>query len=268
MDLAFWSCAAPRVATAYYSDPCTTPFLCPKGATCCYQDGVGGSLHAGAVGAGWWDRPIASYSNTSVLCLRWKSQRAVLIQQLESLGMATKEQKGGSVVFTPVASGLEATIDPGIVVQSILDPRKTRKLEELTVPVRLGPQVIARAACQPSMQCAVGGPGGFPPAQKKQRPSPLPPSLFRPSSLAPLSFSLSPSLLLLPFPWLLFSRTLLTRQADPPYPAGGPPLPGRRTPLTRQAAGVKHRNDPVVAADSRCILLSYSDGFFEHMRLR
>ena len=56
-----------------------------------------------------------------------KSQRAVLIQQLESLGMATKEQKGGSVVFTPVASGLEATIDPGIVVQSILDPRKTRK---------------------------------------------------------------------------------------------------------------------------------------------
>ena len=55
-----------------------------------------------------------------------KSQRAVLIQQLESLGMATKEQKGGSVVFTPVASGLEATIDPGIVVQSILDPRKTR----------------------------------------------------------------------------------------------------------------------------------------------
>ena len=66
-----------------------------------------------------------------------KSQRAVLIQQLESLGMATKEQKGGSVVFTPVASGVEATIDPGIVVQSILDPRKTRKLEELTVPVRL-----------------------------------------------------------------------------------------------------------------------------------
>ena len=61
----------------------------------------------------------------------------MLIQQLESLGMATKEQKGGSVVFTPVASGLEATIDPGIVVQSILDPRKTRKLEELTVPVRL-----------------------------------------------------------------------------------------------------------------------------------
>ena len=58
-----------------------------------------------------------------------KSQRAVLIQQLESLGMATKEQEGGSVVFTPVASGIEATIDPDIaVVRSIWACRKTRKL--------------------------------------------------------------------------------------------------------------------------------------------
>ena len=73
-----------------------------------------------------------------------KSQRAVLIQQLESLGMATKEQKGGSVVFTPVASGVEATIDPGIVVQSILDPRKTRKLEELTVAFSMNRAAAAR----------------------------------------------------------------------------------------------------------------------------
>ena len=79
------------------------------------------------------------------------------------------------------------------------------------------------AACQPSLQRGVRG---VSPRLKKRVP---PPSSLapRPLSLA-LSFSLSHSLLLLPFPWLLFSRTLLTRQADPPYPAGGPPLPGRR----------------------------------------
>ena len=85
-----------------------------------------------------------------------KSQRAVLIQQLESLGMATKEQKGGSVVFTPVASGVEATIDPGIVVQSILDPRKTRKLEELTVPVRLDEHLAGNGCCKALISKATG----------------------------------------------------------------------------------------------------------------
>ena len=79
------------------------------------------------------------------------------------------------------------------------------------------------AACQPSLQRGVRG---VSPRLKKRVP---PPSSRtpRPLSLA-LSFSLSHSLLLLPFPWLLFSRTPLSRQADPPYPAGGPSLPGRR----------------------------------------
>ena len=103
----------------------------------------------------------------------------------------------------------------------------------------------------PANQACSGGPGGFPPAQRKG------PSLSLPRS-PPLvsrsrSLSLSHSLLLLPFPWLLFSRTLLTRQADPPYPAVGPPLPGSRQADTPYLPSGR-------AADSRCILLSYSDG--------
>ena len=47
---------------------------------------------------------------------------------------------------------------------------------------------------------AAGGPGGFPPAQEGNKSLPV-----------------------------------LTRQAEPPYPAGGAPLLGRRSPLTRQA---------------------------------
>ena len=54
-----------------------------------------------------------------------------------------------------------------------------------------------------------------------------------PSPSLALSLSLSRSLLRLPFRWLLFSRSLLTRQAEPPYPEGGPSLLGRRTLLTR-----------------------------------
>ena len=87
----------------------------------------------------------------------------------------------------------------------------------------------------PANQACSGGSGGFPPGSKKG------PSFFLPRS-PPfvsrslfLSLFLSHSLLLLPFPWLLFSRTLPTRQADPPYPAGGPPLPDRRALFTRQA---------------------------------
>ena len=66
----------------------------------------------------------------------------------------------------------------------------------------------------------------------KKRPSPLPPSLSA-------SLSLSRSLFLIPSfccpfpgscsrgPSLPGRRTLLTRQAGPPYPAGGPSLPGK-----------------------------------------
>jgi len=76
-----------------------------------------------------------------------------------------------------------------------------------------------RPSPAPANQACSGGSGGFPPGSKKR------PSLFLHLSALrrSLSLSLSPmhSLLLLPFPWLLFSRTLLTRQADPPYPAGG-----------------------------------------------
>ena len=104
------------------------------------------------------------------------------------------------------------------------------------------------AACQPGLYqpgLVRGGPGGLPPAQKK-RPLPLPPSLsaaLRPSSLA-LSLSLS-----FPFPPSA-ALSLAPVLADPPYPAGGPSLPGRRTPLTRQA-------DPPYPTGGRRTLLPY-----------
>ena len=98
-----------------------------------------------------------------------------------------------------------------------------------------GPGLARRLPTKP----AAGGPGGFPPAQKKALPlSPL---------LSALRLSLSLSLFLTPSfccpfpgscsrgPSLPGRRTPLTRQADPPYPAGGPSLPGRRALLTRQA---------------------------------
>ena len=98
-------------------------------------------------------------------------------------------------------------------------------------------------ACQPSLQRGVRGVS--PRLKKKQRPSPLPPSLSALRlSLLSLSLFLLPSFCC-PFPGscsrgpsLPGRRTLLTRQADPPYPAGGPcPYPAGRTPLARQAAG-------------------------------
>ena len=81
------------------------------------------------------------------------------------------------------------------------------------------------AACQPSLQRGVRGVS--PRLKKKQRPPlflPRSPPFVSRSSLF-LSFSFPPSAALSLAPVL----------ADPPYPAGGPSLPGRRTLLIRQA---------------------------------
>jgi len=91
------------------------------------------------------------------------------------------------------------------------------------------------------------------------------PPLFLPRSSALRLSLLSLSLFLLPSfccpfpgscsrgPSLPGRWTLLTRQADPSYPAGGPPLPGSRQADTPYLPSGR-------AADSRCILLSYSEG--------
>ena len=57
--------------------------------------------------------------------------------------------------------------------------------------------------------------------------------LFLPRSPPLASRSLCPAFSFPPFAALSLALVL----ADPPYPAGGPSLPGRRALLTRQAAG-------------------------------
>ena len=46
-------------------------------------------------------------------------------------------QRDGTHVFTPVATGVGADLNPDITVRSVLHPSKTLKLGALTVPVRL-----------------------------------------------------------------------------------------------------------------------------------
>ena len=66
-----------------------------------------------------------------------KQQKAERIQELEALGVQTKVQRDGTHVFTPVATGTGADLNPDITVRSVIHPSKTLKLGALTVPVRL-----------------------------------------------------------------------------------------------------------------------------------
>ena len=135
------------------------------------------------------------------------------------------------LVFTPCQPSLQRGPGGG-------SPRLNSRTQAAFLPLYLGPGsrlVSANQACS-------GGSGGFPPGSRKEC---LTLSLFLPALRLSLSLSLFPiPSFCYPLPGscsrgpsLPGRRTLLTRQADPPYPAGGPSLPGRRTLLTRQAAG-------------------------------
>ena len=103
----------------------------------------------------------------------------------------------------------------------------------------------------PANQACSGGSGGFPPGSKR-RPVPLSPSL------SALRLSLSLSLFLIPSfccpfpgscsrgPSLPGRRTLLTRQADPPYPAGGYSSPLTRKADTPYSEGRRHGKKRII----------------------
>ena len=107
------------------------------------------------------------------------------------------------------------------------------RVREQNTPVHMWPffQLNVKSPPVGGLLIRIRAPSPAEGCARKSRPAFVSRSLF-----LSLSFD-THSLLLLPFPWLLFSRTLLTRQADPPYPAGGPSLPGRRILLPPYSEG-------------------------------